>query len=60
MFCMSSKPKIARDSKSGRWTYVKLKDGRQIASPVSGGKISKLDIRKAVKGELLEKERLRK
>ena len=46
---MSKHQKTARNAETGRWTYVKLKDGRNIASPVSGGKISKLDIRDAVR-----------
>lgn len=49
MFSMSEHQKMARNTHSGRWTYVKLKDGRSIASPISGGKISKTEIRDAVR-----------
>lgn len=44
-----TKPIENRSRKTGQWTYVKLKDGRNIASPVSGGKISKTEIRDAVR-----------
>lgn len=39
--------KVGRKASTGR--FVTLKDGRKLASPPSGGKFTKVEIRKAVK-----------
>ena len=44
---MSSKTtKVGRSTSSG--SFVKLRDGRKLPNPPSGGKFTKVEIRKAV------------